>query len=140
VGLASLVYDSQALPTQQCSLFYIVEFGIEIDEHEAEFKQMIDALTDKQMESLRTTVEYLWGKSYSKEVFNKSTLLTLMREELNFRQRDIQLARRNGISEGMAFRMEKETQVLQDMMQEGELSKKQFESFLERMAKLDQKK
>jgi hypothetical protein len=112
----------------------------QIDEHEAELKQMIDALTDEQMESLRTTVEYLWGKSYSKEVFNKSTLLTLMREELNFRQRDIQLARRNGISEGMAFRMEKETQVLQDMMQEGELSKKQFESFLERMAKLDQKK
>ena len=45
----------------------------QIDEHEVELTEMIDALTAEQMESLRTTIEYLWGKSYSKDMFNKST-------------------------------------------------------------------
>jgi len=108
----------------------------QIDEHEVELKQMIDALTDEQMESLRNTVEYLWGKSYSKEVFNKSTLLMLMREQLNFRQKDIQCAFR----EGNANRMAQENRVLQSMRQEGKLTTEQLEDFLERMAELDEKK
>ncbi len=45
--------------------------GQQIDAHEVELNQMIDGLTADQMESLRTTVEDLWGKSYSKEVFKK---------------------------------------------------------------------
>ena len=116
----------------------------QIDEHEVELKQMIDALTDDQMESLRTTVEYLWGKSYNNKVFNKSTLLTLMREELNFRQKDIQCAfregRTDGISEGDAKRMAKVTMTLQSMMQQSELTPKQMESFFKGMAELDEKK
>ena len=48
----------------------------QIDEHEVELKEMIDAFTDEQMDSLRTTIEYFGGRSYSKDVFNKSTLLT----------------------------------------------------------------
>ncbi len=116
----------------------------QIDEHEVELKQMIDALTDDQMESLRTTVEYLWGKSYNNKVFNKSTLLTLMREELNFRQKDIQCAfregRTDGISEGDAKRMAKVTMTLQSMMQKSELTPKQMESFFKGMAELDEKK
>lgn len=50
----------------------------QIDEHEVELIEMIEALTAEQMESLRISIEYLWGRAYSKEVFNKSTLLTLM--------------------------------------------------------------
>ncbi len=116
----------------------------QIDEHEVELKQMIDALTDDQMESLRNTVEYLWGKSYSKEVFNKSTLLTLMREQLNFRQKDIQWGiregRTEGISEGDAKRMAKVTRTLQSMMQKGEITPEQMESFFKGMKEDDEEK
>jgi len=35
----------------------------QIDEHEVELNDMIEALTAAQMESLRTTVEYFCGKS-----------------------------------------------------------------------------
>ncbi|MCK5525415.1 MAG: hypothetical protein KAI83_19980, partial [Thiomargarita sp.] len=72
----------------------------QIDEHEKELNQMIDTLSAAQMESLRTTVEYLWRKSYSKKVFNKSTLLMLMKKQLNFRERDIQLGRVEGLAKG----------------------------------------
>ena len=112
----------------------------QIDEHEAALKQMIDALTDDQMESLRNTVEYLWGKSYSKEVFNKSTLLTLMREQLNFRQKDIQWGIREGKTEGKTEGRTEALNVAKLMLQEGELTTEQMEYFLERMAKLDEKK
>jgi hypothetical protein len=80
-----------------------------------ELTQMIDALTDDQMESLRTTIEYLWEKSYSKTVFNKSTLLTLMKKQLNFRLKDIQWGRSEGRTEGIAKRTAKEVSVFQLM-------------------------
>jgi hypothetical protein len=105
----------------------------QIDEHEVELTEMIEALTDEQLETLRTTVDILWGKSYTNEVFNKSTLLTLMREQLNFRQKDIQWGRREGRTEGR-------TEVLQLMVQEGKLSREQMEDFLKRMAEEDKKK
>ena len=63
----------------------------QIDAHEEKLAQMIETLTAEQMDSLRTTIKYLWEKSYSKDGFNKSTLLTLMREQLNFRQKDVVL-------------------------------------------------
>jgi len=67
-----------------------------------------------------------------------------MREEPNFRQKDIQWGiregRTEGISEGDAKRMAKETRVLQSMMQKGEITPEQMESFFERMAELDEKK
>jgi len=116
----------------------------QIDEHEVELTQMIDALTAEQMESLRTTIEYLWGKSYSKDMFNKSTLLTLMREQLNFRQKDIQWGRIEGISEGRskgrAERTAQEISVFQLMLQEGKLSHEQMEYFLNRMKEEDEKR
>ena len=60
----------------------------QIDEHEAELNQMIDGLTASQMESLRTTVEYLWGKSLSQrsvqqinfiEAYERTTQFTAKR-------------------------------------------------------------
>jgi hypothetical protein len=59
-----------------------------------------------------------------------------MREQLNFRQKDIQSARRDERAEITA----KETMVLQSMIQDGELTTQQLESFLERMKELDEKK
>ena len=116
----------------------------QIDEHEEELTEMISGLTAEQMESLRTTVEYLWGKSYSKDVFNKSTLLTLMREQLNFRQKDIQWGLKEGITEGRAKeraeRTAQERSVFQLMLQEGKLSHEQMEYFLNRMAEEDEKR
>ncbi len=107
----------------------------QIEEHEVELTQMIDALTDDQMESLRTTVEYLWEKSYNKTVFNKSTLLTLMKKQLNFRLKDIQW----GCSEGIAKRTAKEVSVFQLMLQEGKINREQMEYFLKHMEKEDEK-
>jgi len=103
----------------------------QIEEHEVELTQMIDALTDDQMESLRTTVEYLWEKSYNKTVFNKSTLLTLMKKQLNFRLKDIQWGR----SEGIAKRTAKEVSVFQLMLQKGKINREQMEYFLKKMEK-----
>jgi hypothetical protein len=115
----------------------------QIDEHEVELTEMIKTLTAEQMESLRTTVEYLWGKSYSKDVFNKSTLLTLMREQLNFRKKDIQWGRREGRTEGRTEgrieRTAQEITVFQLMLQEGKLTKEQMEYFLKRMKEEDEK-
>ncbi len=106
----------------------------QIDEHEVELTDMIEVLTAEQMESLRTTVEYLWGKSYSKEVFNKSTLLKLMREQLNFRQHDIRWGRDEGRAEGRAEKMVTVRSVAKQMLQEGQFTREQMESFLKRIA------
>jgi K+ transporter len=115
----------------------------QIEEHEVELTQMIDALTDDQMESLRTTVEYLWEKSYNKTVFNKSTLLTLMKKQLNFRLKDIQWGRSEGRTEGRteerAKRTAKEVSVFQLMLQEGKINREQMEYFLRQMEKEDEK-
>jgi hypothetical protein len=117
----------------------------QIDEHEKELNQMIDTLTAAQMESLRTTVEYLWRKSYSKEVFNKSTLLMLMKKQLNFREKDIQLGRAEGLAKGRAEgrakgRAEgqikntaKVTNMVKLMLQEGKLTQEQMEELLKRI-------
>ena len=102
----------------------------QIDEHEVELNDMIEVLTAAQMESLRTTVEYLWEKSYSEKVFNKSTLLKLMKERLNFRQRDIQLGRNEGLTKGRTEAINGLKLMLQ---QEGQIPREQLESFLKRM-------
>ncbi len=88
---------------------------------------MIEALTANQMENLRTTVEYLWGKNYSRDVFNKSTLLKLMKEQLNFRQRDIEWGRVEGRDEGINV-------LLKLMQQEGKITPEQTEYFIKRTA------
>jgi len=108
----------------------------QIDEHEVELTKMIDTLTDDQMESLRTSVEYLWEKSYSKDEFNKSTLLTLMIKRLNSRQKDIQWGQREGRREGRT----EVISVFQLMLQEGKLSHEQMEYFLKRMKEEDEKR
>ena len=105
----------------------------QIDEHEVELTQMIDTLTDDQMESLRTSVEYLWEKSYSKNEFNKSTLLTLMIKRLNSRQKDIQWGQREGRTEVIS--------VLKLMLrQEGQITREKIESFIKRMEEEDEKR
>ncbi|MEK8019053.1 MAG: hypothetical protein VSS75_019460 [Candidatus Parabeggiatoa sp.] len=123
----------------------MVSLEKQIDEHEVELTQMIDGLTADQMESLRTTVENLWGKSYSKEVFNKSTLLKLMREQLNFRQRDIEFALREGRSEGRTEgKTEGRTEVISVLklmlQQDGQITREKMESFIKRMEEEDAKK
>jgi hypothetical protein len=98
----------------------------QIDDNEAGLSSMIERLTADQLEILRLSVEYLWARSYSKEVFNKSTLLKLMREQLDLRQDDIQWGR----NEAKA--------VAKQMRQEGELTQEQMEKFLKRMERLNQ--
>ncbi len=98
----------------------------QIDDNEAGLTSMIERLTADQLEILRLSVEYLWARSYSKEVFNKSTLLKLMREQLDLRQDDIQWGR----NEAKA--------VAKQMRQEGELTQEQMEKFLKRMERLNQ--
>ncbi|MDM8563426.1 hypothetical protein QUF54_08745 [Candidatus Marithioploca araucensis] len=115
-------------PTSRASR-YIHFLRQEIDEHEVELTQMIEALTANQMENLRTTVEYLWGKKYSKDVFNKSTLLKLMKEQLNFRQRDVEWGRAEG-----------RNVLLKLMQQEGKITPEQTKYFLKRMEKESEKK
>ncbi len=106
----------------------------EIDEHEVELTQMIEGLTANQMENLRTTVEYLWRKKYSKEVFNKSTLLKLMKKQLNFRQRDVEWGRVEGRVEGRTKgRAEGISVLLKLMQQEGKITQEQTEYFTKRM-------
>jgi hypothetical protein len=90
---------------------------------------MIECLTASQIDSLRTTIEYLWGKSYSKQMFNKSTLLTLMRERLDLRQDDIRLGRTENQAEIKTL--------LKQMAQEGKLAKEQLEEVLARMEGLN---
>ncbi len=95
---------------------------------------MIEALTANQMENLRTTVEYLWGKKYSKDVFNKSTLLKLMKEQLNFRQRDVEWGRVEGRDEGRTEGRAEGISVLKLMQQEGKITPEQTEYFIKRTA------
>ncbi|EDN71515.1 hypothetical protein BGP_0900 [Beggiatoa sp. PS] len=111
----------------------------QIDEHEVELNQMIEALTAEQMETLRTTIEYLWGKSYSKDVFNQSTLLKLMREQLNFRQKDIQWGQREGRSEGLSEGRTEGINAANRMLQEGKINQEQLEYFLKCMKEEDEK-
>jgi hypothetical protein len=111
----------------------------QIDEQEAELTKMIEALTDEQMETLRTTIEYLWGKSYSKDVLNKSTLLTLMREQLKSRQKDIDWGRRDGKTEERAERTAQEMIVFRRLLQDGKITQEQIEYFLKYMEEEDEK-
>jgi len=117
-------------PTSRASR-YIHFLRQEIDEHEVELTQMIDALTANQMKNLRATVEYLWGKKYSQDVFNKSTLFKLMKEQLNFRQRDVEWGRVEGRDEG---RTEGISVLLKLMQQEGKITPEQTEYFIKRTA------
>ena len=119
--------------TQLTTTGHIVSLREQIDSHEEELTQMIKTLTPAKMDSLRTTVEYLWGKSYSKDIFNQSTLLNLMREQLNFRQSDIQRGRSEGRAEGLAEKQAQITAVARQMAQNGEISKEQMEKFLKYM-------
>jgi hypothetical protein len=114
---------------------HIASIQKQIDRHEEELSQMIEALSAEQMDSLRTTDEYLWGKSYSKKVFNQSNLVKLMRERLNLRQDDIRWGRTEGIAEGMA----KGKSVAEQMLQNGEMTREQLEKFLKHMEELDKK-
>ncbi len=68
----------------------------QIDQNEEALTAMIDQLTNDQLESLRTIVAYLWERSYSKDVFNQSTLLKLMREQLNLQHEYIAAGRAEG--------------------------------------------
>jgi len=67
-----------------------------------------------------------------------------MREQLNFRKKDIQWGRIEGITEGRsnerAERTAQEISVFQLMLQEGKLSREQMEYFLNRMKEEDEKK
>jgi hypothetical protein len=110
---------------------HIVSLQKQIDSHEPELTNLIESLTAEKMESLRTTIEYLWGKSYSKQVFNKSTLLKLMREQLNLRQADVRWGQR----EGIAKRKAEELAVTKQMVQEGEITQEQMEKLMNRLEK-----
>jgi len=116
---------------------YISSLRQQIDDHEEDLKKMIEALTADKLESLRITVEYLWGKRYSSEVFNQSTLLELMKDRLNLRQDDIQWGRTEGKTEGKTEgineRRASEQAVAKQMAQEGKLTQEQAEEFLRRL-------
>jgi len=91
---------------------------------------MIENLTAEQLETLRITIEYLWGRSYTKKVFNNSTLLMLMREQLDLRQNDIQWGRNEE-------RTSMKT-VAKQMVRAGELTQEQMEKFITRMEGFNQ--
>jgi len=120
---------------------HIVSLQKQIDNHEEELTNLIESLSAEKMESLRTTVEYLWGKSYSKQVFNQSTLLKLMREQLNFRQADVRWGKiegvREGVREGRAERKTEEIAVAKQMVQEGEITQEQMDKLMRRMEEFD---
>jgi hypothetical protein len=115
-------------PTKQ-----IEDIRQQIQENEEALTKMIDGLSEDKIESLRTIVEYMWQKSYSKEVFNKSTLLKLMKEQLNLRQSDVARGITTGIATGIATERAKRIAVANQMVQEGEITQKQMEKFLKRM-------
>jgi hypothetical protein len=111
----------------------------QIDENEAGLSSMIEALTEDQVEILRVTVEYLWGRSYSEKVFNKSTLLKLMREQLDLRQSDIQLGRKYERA-SMTASMKN---VAEQMEQKGKMTQEVQEfiaSFMEKINQRQEKK
>ncbi len=124
---------------------HIVSLQKQIDNHEEELINLIESLSAEKMESLRTTVEYLWGKSYSKQVFNQSTLLNLMREQLNLRQADVRWGKIEGVREGMrqgkregrAERKTKDIAVVKQMAQDGEITQEQMEKLMKRMEEFD---
>jgi hypothetical protein len=97
----------------------------QIDDHEAALTSMIESLTAKQLETLRITIEYLWGRSYTDKVFNQSSLLKLMKEQLDLRQDDIQWGEKRAKASMKA--------VAKQMVQEGKMTKEQVEEFLTRM-------
>jgi len=101
----------------------------QIDNHEEALTQMIKTLTPEKMESLRTTVEYLWGKSYSKQIFNQSTLLQLMRERLTLRQDDILWGKNAGKAEEKA----KIKAFIEQLIKEGKTSQAQMEEVLKHL-------
>ncbi len=125
---------------------HIVSLQKQIDNHEEELTNLIESLSAEKMESLRTTVEYLWGKSYSKQVFNQSTLLKLMREQLNLRQADVRWGQIEGVREGMRKckkkgrieRKTKEIAVAKQMVQEGEITQEQMDKLMIRMEESDE--
>ncbi|RKZ76483.1 MAG: hypothetical protein DRR19_28610 [Candidatus Parabeggiatoa sp. nov. 1] len=105
----------------------------QIDDHEAALTKMIESLTPAKLESLRTTVEYLWGKSYSKKVFNQSTLLKLMKERLNLRQDDIQLGIAAGRTEGRTEERAEVKALAKQMAQEGKMNQDILAEFMRRL-------
>ncbi|MEN8219166.1 MAG: hypothetical protein ABFS56_22935 [Pseudomonadota bacterium] len=107
---------------------YITSLRQQIDAHKEDLEKMIKELTPKKLESLQITVEYLWGKRYSNEVFNQSSLFELMRDRLNLRQDDIQW----GINEGINKMFSEEQAVAKQMAQEGKLTE-EVQEFLRRL-------
>ena len=113
----------------------------QIDDNEYALTEMINGITDDQLESLRTMIAYLWERSYSDEVFNKSTLLKLMREQLNLRQDDVQsgfaAGRATGITTGITTertrRIASEKAVANRMVEQGKLTREQMDYFLKEM-------
>jgi hypothetical protein len=117
--------ELQNISDDESPIKQIEDIRQQIHENEEALTKMIDGLSEEKIESLRTIVEYMWQKSYSKEVFNKSTLLKLMKEQLNLRQSDV----------AMVITMERARRiaVANQMVQEGEITQKQMEKFLKRM-------
>jgi len=126
--------ELQAEASNPSKITHISSIRQQIDSHEGELTSMIESLTAKQLETLRIAIEYLWGRSYSEGVFNKSTLLKLMREQLDLRQDDI----RWGITEGDKLAKASMKAAATQMVQEGELTQEQMEKFLKRMERLNQ--
>jgi len=63
-----------------------------------------------------------------------------MREQLNFRQRDIELGLREGRTEGKTERAAQEMSVLQRLLHDGKINQEQLEDFLNYMKEEDAKK
>jgi len=101
----------------------------QIDQNEEALTKMIKTLTTDKIESLRTTIAYLWEKSYSEKVFNQSNLLQLMRERLNLRQDDIQLGKTDGMDKG---RSQART-VVKRMLEDGKVTDEQLDEFMRLM-------
>ncbi|MEN8216828.1 MAG: hypothetical protein ABFS56_10730 [Pseudomonadota bacterium] len=126
---------------QSIDISHIENIRQQIDKNEEALTEMIEGITEDQLESLRTIVAYLWERSYSGDVFNKSTLLKLMREQLNLRQDDIQRGIAVGITTGIttgraaerAERIASERAVANRMVEQGKFTREQMEDFLREM-------
>ncbi|RKZ76482.1 MAG: hypothetical protein DRR19_28605 [Candidatus Parabeggiatoa sp. nov. 1] len=132
----SAPFSGEADASPQKVTRHISSLKAQIDNHEPALTKMIESLTPAKMESLRMTVEYLWGKSYSKADFNQSTLLELMKERLNLRQDDVQRGFAAGLAAGRTEgKTEERTKVkalAQQMAQEGKMTPELAE-FLRRL-------
>lgn len=117
--------ELQNISDDESPIKQIEDIRQQIHENEEALTKMIDGLSEEKIESLRTIVEYMWQKSYSKEVFNKSTLLKLMKEQLNLRQSDV----------AMVITMERARRiaVANQMVEQGKLTKEQMDYFLKEM-------